>query len=135
MTASIRRLALAAAVACGSSMLLMPVAGQPSVASPTPIHPSVPTLHLSDADRAKIRTAVAQENTGVSFALKASKGAESFVPALGAKLPKGVTPHPLPRPLIYELPVLRQFKYVKFKDQVLIVNPISNEIVDLFPWT
>jgi hypothetical protein len=110
-------------------------AQQATIANPTPIHPSVPQLHLSDEQRAQIRAAVSHENSDVSFEFKASKGAKSFVPELGSRLPKGVTPHPLPRPLIYQLPVLREYKYVKFKDDILIVNPITKEIVDLFPQT
>jgi hypothetical protein len=61
------------------------------------------------------------------------KSAASFEPAVGGKLPKGVLAQPLPRPLIYELPTLREYTYVKFRDQILIVNPLTNEIVDMFP--
>ena len=52
--------------------------------------------------------------------------------ALPDKLPKALKAHPLPRPLVYKLPVLKQYEYVKFKDQVLIVNPMTKEIVDVF---
>jgi hypothetical protein len=135
MATYIRALALAgAAMVCLGPPLSMPGIAQ-TEAHPTPVHPSVPTLHLSDAQREQIRAAVSQESTDVSFDFKESKGAKSFVPARGAKLPKGVTPHALPQPLIHALPVLREFKYVKFKDQVLIVNPVTEEIVDLFPLT
>jgi hypothetical protein len=40
--------------------------------------------------------------------------------------------HALPRPLIYELPILREYAYVKFRDQILLVNPLTTEIVDIF---
>jgi hypothetical protein len=106
--------------------------GTDTAANPAPDHPSVPPpLQLTDPQRAQIRAALDQENTDVSF--ETAKSAASAKPAVGAKLPKGVTAHPLPRPLIYEMPVLREYKYVKFRDQILIVNPITNDIVDMFP--
>jgi hypothetical protein len=90
-------------------------------------------LHLSDTQRAHIRQAVAQQATGLSFATKAIKPAAKFVPALGAKIPKQVKGHTLPAPLLSEMPVLKQYNYVKFKDQVLLVDPTTQKIVDLFP--
>ena len=108
--------------------------GTDTAANPAPAHPSVPSaLHLTDAQRTQVRTALDQEHSDVSFALKTAKSAASFQPAVGAKLPKGVTAHALPRPLIYEVPALREYKYVKFRDQILIVNSLTKEIVDLFP--
>jgi hypothetical protein len=92
-------------------------------------------LQLSDDDRAKIRQALSSENTEVSFALKNAKAAEKFAPSVGAKLPSGLGLHPLPQPLISQLPQLKPYTYVKFKQQVLIVNPMTREIVDLFSET
>jgi hypothetical protein len=43
-----------------------------------------------------------------------------------------VQAHALPRPLIYQVPILEEYTYVKFRDQILIVNPLTNEIVDMF---
>ncbi len=60
----------------------------------------------------------------MSFALKNAKGTQNFQPSLGAKLPKGLGLHPLPQPLVAK---------IKFKDQVLIVNPMTRLIVDMFP--
>ena len=108
--------------------------GTGTAANPAPDHPSVPSpLQLTDPQRAQIRAALDQERSDVSFELKTAKPAASAKPAVGDKLPKGVTAHPLPRPLIYELPVLREYKYVKFRDQILIVNPVTDEIIDMFP--
>jgi Protein of unknown function (DUF1236) len=106
--------------------------GTDTAANPAPDHPSVPPpLQLSDAQRAQIRTALDQENSDVSFELKTAKPAASFEPTVGTKVPKGVTAHPLPRPLIYEVPVLREYTYVKFRDRILIVNSVTREIVDM----
>jgi hypothetical protein len=41
--------------------------------------------------------------------------------------------HPLPQPLVDEMQPLRRYAYVKFKHQVLIVNPMTRKIVDMFP--
>jgi hypothetical protein len=104
-----------------------------SVPPPVSQQPSIPPLQLSDEQRTKISDAVAAEHSDVSFALKKAKSAENFAPSIGAALPKGLTPHPLPRPLVYEIPVLKRYSYVKFKDEVLIVNPMTRKIVEMVP--
>jgi len=93
----------------------------------------VPPLALSQAQREKIGAAVRSEDTEVSFALKNAKGAQSFQPSVGAKLPKGLGLHPLPQPLVAEIKPLERYSYLKFKHQVLIVNPMTRDIVDMFP--
>ena len=100
-----------------------------TVPPPVSQKPSVPALQLSDEQRTKIREAVAAAHSDASFALKKAKPAQNFEPSIGATLPKGLTPHPLPRPLIYEIPLLKRYAYVKFKDEVLIVNPMTRKIV------
>jgi Protein of unknown function (DUF1236) len=76
---------------------------------------------------------VRSEDTEVSFALKEAKTAQNFEPAVGAEVPNALKLHPLPRPLSYEIPPLKHYTYIKFKHQVLIVNPITRKIVDMFP--
>src|SRR5690242_2293564 len=61
---------------------------------------SVPPLALSQSQREKIGAAVRAEDTEVSFALKNAKAAQSFQSSVGTKLPKGLSLHPLPQPLI-----------------------------------
>jgi hypothetical protein len=95
--------------------------------------PSVPPLALSQAQRERIRQAVSSKDTEVSFALKKAKSAESFEPSVGATVPNALTLHPLPRPLIYQMQPLKRYTYIKFKQQVLIVNPMTRKIVDMFP--
>jgi hypothetical protein len=121
---------------CAAIALATTAAGQnaptATAANPPPVQASVPPQHLTDAQRDQVRAALRGTHTSVSFNLKSAKSAESFEPAIGAKLPKAINPHPLPQPLISKLPVLKQYDYVKFKDQVLIVNPMTKEIVDVF---
>jgi hypothetical protein len=107
--------------------------GTDSAANPVPAHPSVPPLlQLSDEQRAQIRAAINQEHTDVNIEELKKKSAASFEPALGAKLPKGVQAHALPQPLVSQVPILREYTYIKFGDQILIMNPVTNEIVDMF---
>jgi hypothetical protein len=102
---------------------------------PPPIsqNPAVPPLQLSNADRDKVRQALSSKDTEVNLKAKATRSAQSFDPKVGAVIPTSLKPHPLPRPLIYEIPLLRRYTYVKFKHQVLIVNPMNRKIVDVFP--
>ena len=109
--------------------------GTESAANPVPDQPSVPPpLHLSDAQRAKIRAAIKQEPSDLSTdELKKIKSLASFEPALGAKVPKGIQTQALPQVLNDELPSLKEYAYVKFWDRALIVNPFTTEIVDIVP--
>jgi|SRR5579871_5309950 len=92
-----------------------------------------PPLQLSDDQREKIRQAVSGENTEVQFSLKSNKSSEKFQPSVGAKIPAGLEPHTLPPPVLAEMPALKRYTYLKFKQQVLIIDPMSGKIVDMFP--
>jgi hypothetical protein len=94
-----------------------------------------PPLHLTEAQRAQIQEAVRYEDTTTTFQLKATKGAKDFEPKIGETIPKGVVGQALPRPLIYSIPELKQYMYVKMKHEILIVNPMTKTIADLFPET
>lgn len=100
-----------------------------------PQNPTLPKLNLSNPQRELVRKAVLTENTEVEFRLASTKAAKDFNPTVGATLPKGVTAHSLPTPVLSEIPDLRNYKYVTMKDQVLIVNGMTDEIVDLFSET
>ena len=39
--------------------------------------------------------------------------------------------YPLPRPLVYEVPVLKQYYYVQLDDQVLIVDPMTKTVAEI----
>jgi hypothetical protein len=92
-----------------------------------------PPLRLSDDQRAKIQQVLKGENSEVQFSLKSNKPAQGFQPSVGAKIPSGLHPHTLPPPLVSEMPALKRYTYLKFKQQVLIVDPMSRKIVDIFP--
>ena len=69
----------------------------------------------------------------MTFGLKTTKPTESFNPTVGAKIPTALKPHSLPPPLTYQMPELKRYAYLKFKHQVLIVNPMTHQIVAMFP--
>jgi hypothetical protein len=104
-----------------------------TIPPPVSQNPQVPPLHLSDDQRAKVRQALSRLNSEVEFQQKSTKSAQSFAPAVGQKIPKGLHPHALPTPLTKEVPALKRYTYLKFKQQVLIINPMSRKIVDMFP--
>jgi len=106
-----------------------------SVPPPVSQKPELPPLNITDDQRAKIKQVLRTKNTEVTFQLKTTKPAQSFDPALGAKIPTGLKAHSLPPPLIYEMPALKQYTYLKFKGQVLIVNPMTGKIADMFSET
>jgi hypothetical protein len=78
---------------------------------------------------------VLTEHNDVQFRLKTTKPAKDFTPAVGATLPKGVKAQSIPVPVLSQIPELRDYMYVKMKDRVLIVNGMTNKIVDMFPET
>ena len=100
-----------------------------------PQTPSLPKLNLSNSQREQIRKAVLTEHNEVEFRLAATKSAKDFTPAVGAKIPKGVKAQSLPTPVLSQMPELRDYMYVKMKNQVLIVNGMTNKIVDIFSET
>jgi hypothetical protein len=61
-----------------------------------PQNPKLPDLNLTNKQREQIRKGVLGRNTEVEFQQKSTKPAKDFVPAVGAKLPKGLEGHSLP---------------------------------------
>lgn len=100
-----------------------------------PQNPTLPQLNLSNPQREQIRKAVLTEHNDVEFLLKSSKPAKDFTPAVGATLPTGLWPQGFPPPILLSMPALRDYGYVKMKDQVLIVDAMTRKIVDVFPET
>jgi len=100
-----------------------------------PANPSLPKLELTNPQREQIRKAVLTEHNDIQFRLKATQPAKDFTPAVGAKLPSSVKAQALPQPVLSQMPQLRNYWYVKMKDQVLIVDGTTNKIVDIFSET
>jgi len=104
---------------------------------PPPVSQKVspPPLNLTDDQRAKIKQVLATHHTQVTFALKATQSARGFNPSVGEKLPPNLKTYALPPPLIYQMPKLKRYTYLKLKGQVLIVDPMNGKIADMFPQT
>ena len=108
--------------------LAAPAAAQ----SPTPSNtvagegPPKPPLKLTDEQKKK----VAQ---GISGQDSLEKPPDGFTPPIGAPVPiqSKLAEHPLPRPLVYEIPELRNYYYVQLADQVLIVDPMTKQVVEI----
>jgi hypothetical protein len=98
-----------------------------------PQNPSLPKLHLSDAQRERIRQTLLSKDTEVEFKLKTTKSAKDFNPKIGAKLPNGVKPNGLPSDLTQQIPELADYGYSKLKDQILLVNEMTGQIVAIIP--
>jgi hypothetical protein len=99
----------------------------------TLLKPPLPPLHLTDTERQQIREAVADKDTEVTFQLKNTKPLKGFKASIGEKIPPHLPAHALPSALTQKLPALADYKYVKVDKQVLIVNPMTKKIVDMFP--
>jgi len=106
---------------------------QSHASSGVPVHAASPQLHLSDPQRARIRQVLNTKHPDVSLEVKENEGAKSFEPKVGETIPKGLEGEAFTQPLISEIPETKRFTYLKFKDQVLIVDPVNRKIVDMFP--
>ena len=100
-----------------------------------PQNPLLPKLNLTNMQREQIRRAVLTEHNEIEFRLKSTKAAKDFTPSVGATIPKGVKAQSFPTVVLSQMPELRDYMYVKMKDQVLIVNGVTNKIIDVFSET
>jgi hypothetical protein len=98
-------------------------------------NPSLPQLHLNAAQREQIRQTLLTKHTEVEFRLKTTQSVKDFDPKIGAKLPKGIKPDGLPSELAQQMPQLADYGYSKMKDQILLVDAMTGNIVDIIPET
>ena len=88
--------------------------------------PPKPPLKLTDEQKQRVAQAINGQDT-------LAKLPAGFAPAVGARAPSedAVAEYPLPRPLVYEVPVLKQYYYVQLADQVLIVDPMTKTVAEI----
>ena len=88
--------------------------------------PPKPPLKLTDEQKVRVAQAINGQDT-------LAKLPAGFAPADGARAPSedAVAEYPLPRPLVYEVPVLKQYYYVQLADQVLIVDPMTKTVAEI----
>jgi len=87
-----------------------------------------PPLRLTDEQKSRVAQAINGQDT-------LDKLPEGFTPAIGAKVPiqSKLPEHPLPRPLVYEIPALKNYYYVQLDDKVLIVDPMTKKVAEIVP--
>ena len=85
-------------------------------------------LTLTEADRRRVLTAVTPLDTE-------DKLPANFDPVAGEAVPsqKKLPLHPLPRPLINQIPKLKEYYYAKLPTRILIVNPTKKKVVEVIP--
>lgn len=119
--------------------LSLAIAANPAVTGPDePIsHLNIgpEPLHLTDSQRQQVRQAVMQRDTETTFQLKATKPLKNFAPKVGEKIPPHLPAHAFPATLQSDVPTLANYKYVRVKGKVLIVNPMTKKVVDMFSET
>jgi hypothetical protein len=85
-----------------------------------------PPLKLTDQQKQRVAQAVASTNM-------LDKLPDGFTPEIGAKVPtqKKLPEHPLPQPLVREIPTLKNYYYVQLADKVLIVDPMTKKVAEI----
>ena len=117
------RAGMAACVAFAGGMAFGPAHADPNYSSA--LKPK-PRLELSGTQRQQVLQAVNAQASD-------DKLPPGFQPSMDAKVPsqKKLPLHPLPRPLVYRIPVLKQYYYAKLPKNVLIVDPMTRKVVDV----
>lgn len=85
-----------------------------------------PPLELTEQQRGAIRQAVAKEDTH-------QKTPANYQPKVGEPITSAMKPHPLPRPLVNEQAVLKQYTYVKMDQNIVLVDPMSMKVAAIIP--
>ena len=117
-----------------AALLVSPAFAQGAPADPGPSRtvadpiPAKPLLKLTNAQKQHIAQALNGRDT-------LEKPPEGFTPAIGAKIPtqKKLAAHPLPRPLVYDIPVLKQYEYAQLADSVRIIDPLTKTVAGIVP--
>ena len=109
--------------------------GTTGSATPVPQNVKPPALKLTDQDRQKIRDALTTTNDQITLSKKATQAEKDFKPAVGAKVPSGFDKKSdaLPQDLVRQIPALKEYSYLLYNNQIMIVDPMSKKVVDMFP--
>jgi hypothetical protein len=153
MEALVMRKIMAVLVTCAGLLLVLPLAvAQSDQAGKNPTDANADSgngaageagkggaaqtaLKLTDAQRQKVRAAVADDKTDITFKDNDTKDFKDFSPKLGETVPAKLPMQVMPPDLAASLPLVANYSYMKMKGQVLIVDPVTKKIVDLFPVT
>src|SRR5262249_5183062 len=100
----------------GAQALAQGDAIQPGVAAAPP--------SLSAAQRSEIFNAVSREKSKVT-------PPPAFNPAVGVKVPPSIALYTLPDSALANIPSMRAYQYTVVKDQVVLVDPTTLQVVDI----
>jgi hypothetical protein len=81
-------------------------------------------LRLTSAQKSAIYKAVSQDKTKPRMA-------SNFRPQIGAKIPPTIATFALPSNAVASAPAAASFKYTMAQNQVVLVDPATNEVVDI----
>jgi hypothetical protein len=108
------------------------VAGETGTAPKTSANPvdttavSKPKLDLSDAQRQAILDAVVREESHQATP-------KEFKAEVGSDIPRTMDLHPLPRPLVYEIPALKEYMFAHLDRNVVLVDALEKKVIGLIP--
>jgi len=95
-------------------------------------NPSAPhALRLTDAQKAQIRTAVDARPSSADFPLGSSAGTPPYKPVLGAVVPLALQGQTFPHPVVDDIPVLKEYLYVKLSDAAVLIDPMNNKVAEI----
>jgi len=102
---------------------------------PVPQSVKPPALTLTDEQRQKIRKELSVQHNDLTLAATASPAEKDFTPSVGAAIPGPFQEkeEALPAELAKEVPALRQYTYLKFNKQILLIDPTTHKVVDQIP--
>jgi hypothetical protein len=87
---------------------------------------SKPQLDLSDAQRQAILDAIVQQDSHQATP-------KEFKPAVGSDIPRTLDLHALPRPLVYEIPALKEYMYAHIDRNIVLVDALEKKVIVLIP--
>jgi hypothetical protein len=96
-----------------------------SIASAQPTFPPSDYLVLSEAQEHLLWQMVGPQNSSPGVARS------GFKASFDARVPKSVVLHPMPKRVVAQLPTLEAYKYAIAGQNLLVVNPLDNTIVDV----
>jgi hypothetical protein len=87
---------------------------------------SRPELDLTEEQRQEIMDAVVRQDTHQATP-------KEFKAAIGSDIPRTLDLHALPRPLVYDIPALKEYMYAHLDRNVVLVDALEKKVVVLIP--
>jgi hypothetical protein len=92
--------------------------------SVTPPGVTVDAPQLTPSQRSAIYSAVAKENSKATPPV-------AFNPVVGAKVPPSIALSALPDSALAEIPAIRSYQYTVVKNDVVLVDPTTLQVIDI----